>query len=100
MLVQLTKTEQLTTIHLQGRFDYGARLDFDRAVQESLGLQAPQIQLDMKAVEYMDSAALGMLLLLRDKATGLGKTVCLAETQGFVKKILEVANFHKLFQML
>jgi anti-anti-sigma factor len=98
MLVTLTKTTQQTVIQLKGRFDYDARRDFDRATQEALSNPAPNIQINLMDVEYMDSSALGMLLVLRDKASTSGKTVSLAESQGFVKKILDVANFQKLFQ--
>lgn len=98
MLVTIIKTAQQTQIRLQGRFDYSARRDFDAAVQSALKEAAGEIRVDMLEVEYMDSSALGMLLVLRDKAKGVGKVVSLGECQGFVKKILDVANFQKLFQ--
>lgn len=98
MLVTINKTSQQTIIRLKGRFDYDARRDFDAAAQIGLSEPAGEIQMNLMEVEYMDSSALGMLLVLRDKATAQGKTVSLSECQGFVKKILDVANFQKLFQ--
>jgi anti-anti-sigma factor len=98
MLVSINKTTQQTVIRLKGRFDYDARRDFDSATQVALAEAAGEIQINLMEVDYMDSSALGMLLVLRDKATSCGKTVSLAECQGFVKKILDVANFQKLFQ--
>ena len=98
MLVTINKTMQQTVIRLKGRFDYEARRDFDTATQMALKEDAPEIQINLMEVEYMDSSALGMLLVLRDKATATGKVVSLAECQGFVKKILDVANFQKLFE--
>lgn len=98
MLVTINKTPQQTIIRLKGRFDYDSRRDFDAAVQIALSEPVAEIQMNLMEVEYMDSSALGMLLVLRDKATALGKTVSLSECQGFVKKILDVANFQKLFQ--
>ena len=98
MQVTINKTTQQTVIRLKGRFDYDARRDFDAATQIAMNEAAGEIQINLMEVEYMDSSALGMLLVLRDKATASGKTVSLAECQGFVKKILDVANFQKLFQ--
>ena len=98
MLVTINKTTQQTVIRLKGRFDYDARRDFDAATQIAMNEAAGEIQINLMEVEYMDSSALGMLLVLRDKATASGKTVSLAECQGFVKKILDFANFQKLFQ--
>jgi anti-anti-sigma factor len=98
MLVTINKTAQQTIIRFTGKFDYAARRDFDAAIQVALNEPAKDIQINLMEVEYMDSSALGMLLVLRDKAKTLGKTVSLGECQGFVKKILDVANFHKLFK--
>lgn len=97
MLITITKTPPQTQIRLKGHFDYSARHDFDSAVKTALAEKAGQIQVNLMEVDYMDSSALGMLLVLRDKAMQAGKTVSLGECQGFVKKILDVANFQKLF---
>jgi len=43
---------------------------------------------------------LGILLLLRDKANAMGKKVELANLQGTVKDVLEIANFHKIFNII
>ena len=44
--------------------------------------------------------ALGMLLMLRDKAKSSGKTVCLANARGSVRQVLDIANFGKLFPIV
>ena len=40
-----------------------------------------------------------MLLLLREKAGAAGREVELANTQGVVKQVLDVANFARLFRI-
>ncbi len=55
------------------------------------------IEIDLGNVDYLDSAALGMLLLLRDQASGTHKTVILSNCHGVVQQILDIANFKKLF---
>lgn len=97
MRTTVNKTPQQVVIRLSGRFDFEARRDFDLAVREALDDKARQVYVNLSEVEYMDSSALGMLLVLRDKAIEAGKQVAVGEAQGFVKKILEVANFQKLF---
>ena len=98
MRVTVNSTSQQVIMRLDGRFDFEARRDFDNGVQQALADKAQQIVVNLSAVEYMDSSALGMLLVLRDKANAQGKRVVLGETRGMVKKILEVANFQKLFE--
>lgn len=97
MNVSITSTPQQITLRFQGRFDFEARRDFDAACQKAIADAAPHILLQLAEVDYMDSSALGMLLVLRDKALSTGKRVTLGESRGLVRKILEVANFHKIF---
>lgn len=97
MQVAVNVTPQQVVLTLRGRFDYDSRRDFDAGTQRALNEASAQIVINLKEVEYMDSSALGMLLVLRDKAQQKGKSVVLSNCEGFVKKILEVANFHRLF---
>ena len=90
-----------TVISLKGRFDFNAHREFREAVDQAVqgeGLQ--DIQVDFATVDYLDSSALGMLLMLRDKARGAGKTVSLANCRGAVKQVIEIANFSKLFPII
>jgi anti-anti-sigma factor len=51
-------------------------------------------------VDYLDSSALGMLLMLRDKAKGAAREVVLTKCTGAVKQVLDIANFGKLFRIV
>jgi len=85
-------------ISLNGRFDFNAHREFRDAVDLALKEEGTtEVQVDLAAVDYLDSSALGMLLMLRDKARGLGRTVSLANCRGAVKQVIEIANFGKLF---
>ncbi|HEX8987338.1 MAG TPA: STAS domain-containing protein [Rhodocyclaceae bacterium] len=87
-----------SVIRLSGRFDFNAHREFRDAVDQVLkGEGTQEIQVDFAAVDYLDSSALGMLLMLRDKARSAGKTVTLANCRGAVKQVIEIANFGKLF---
>lgn len=86
-------------IGLQGRFDFNAHREFREAVDQAIKETAAEIQVDLASVDYLDSSALGMLLMLRDKAKGAGKEVALVNAAGSVKQVIDIANFGKLFAL-
>lgn len=88
------------TLKLGGRFDFHSHRDFRSAYEQHLeSADLREIVIDFGDVDYLDSSALGMLLLLREKAEGAGKKVILAGLKGTVKQVLEIANFGKLFNI-
>lgn len=54
--------------------------------------------MDLKEATYLDSSALGMLLLLRDHA-GDDADVRVINSNSDVRKILAISNFDKLFDI-
>lgn len=99
MQTNVTSRDSNTVIVLQGRFDFNTHREFRDAVERALQEAAPDIRVDLAGVEYLDSSALGMLLMLRDKAKGAGKTVALANPRGAVRQVIDIANFGKLFPL-
>lgn len=87
-------------IKLNGRFDFNTHREF-RAAYEPLVDDAAisRVTVDFAGVDYLDSSALGMLLMLRDKMGGASKEVRLSGVRGNVKQVLDIANFGKLFQI-
>jgi anti-anti-sigma factor len=86
------------TLGLGGRFDFHSHREFRGAYESMLEESAVrEIEIDFSDVDYLDSSALGMLLLLREKAESCGKSVVLCGLQGTVKQVLDIANFGKLF---
>jgi anti-anti-sigma factor len=87
-------------IKLAGRFDFNTHREF-RAAYEPLIADAAvrAVTVDFSGVDYLDSSALGMLLMLRDKLGGANKEVMLTGVRGNVKQVLDIANFGKLFQI-
>lgn len=97
METTISSADGRSVIRLSGRFDFNAHREFRDAVDQVLKSEPQEIQVDFGAVDYLDSSALGMLLMLRDKARGGGKNVSLANCRGAVKQVIEIANFGKLF---
>ena len=52
---------------------------------------------DLGGATYLDSSALGMLLLLRDHAGGDRAEVRLINGNDDVRKVLSISNFQQLF---
>lgn len=86
------------TIRLEGRFDFSAHRDFREAIKEAVANPAiKEVVLDLLKAEYIDSSALGMLLLSRENCMGAGKGIRIANPRGTVKEVLHIASFEKLF---
>lgn len=88
-----------TTIKLQGRFDFDSHREFREAVEAAIAAVGTHISVDLGMVDYLDSSALGMLLMLRDKAKGANRDVSLSNCKGSVKQVLDIANFSRLFRI-
>ena len=82
------------TIHVSGRFDFNCHREFRQAYEGAKG-EFTDYVVDLEATEHLDSAALGMLLLLRDWAGTA--TVRISSCRPAVRKILQIANFGTLF---
>jgi anti-anti-sigma factor len=89
-----------TNIAMTGKFDFSKHRAFRDACESALsGGDVETVHVDLREVSYLDSAALGMLLLLRDKAKAVGKAVSIATRPGTVRDILRVAHFQDLFAL-
>ncbi|OYT94922.1 MAG: anti-anti-sigma factor [Pseudomonas sp. PGPPP3] len=95
---QLSADGQELTIAIQGRFDFGAHQEFRDAYERVEGTPK-RYQVDLQGTTYLDSSALGMLLLLRDHAGGDHAQIRLLNCNSDVRKILAISNFEQLFQI-
>lgn len=85
---------------LQGRFDFHSHRDFRSAYEKMFeNSSVRELEIDFGQVDYLDSSALGMLLLLKEKSESSGRSVVLSGLQGTVKQVLDIANFGKLFNI-
>mgnify|MGYP001766885855 CR=1 FL=1 len=87
-------------IKLQGRFDFNTHREFRAAYEPLLSdVSVIALSVDFRDVVYLDSSALGMLLMLRERFAAQGVQVALIGVQGNVKQVLDIPNFSKLFQI-
>jgi anti-anti-sigma factor len=87
-------------ITLPHAFDIAAQGDFRQAYSGVLKNAAVKaIEIDFNAVGYIDSSALGSLLLLRQRAEDAVKNITFMHCQPEVMKTLTMANFHRIFDI-
>ncbi|MFK8333098.1 STAS domain-containing protein [Pseudomonas sp. BJa5] len=86
------------TIKVKGRFDFGKHQEF-REAYERKASRPDYVVVDLKEATYLDSSALGMLLMLRDHVGGDEAEVRVVNTSSDVRKILAISNFDKLFDI-
>ncbi|MHA6196488.1 STAS domain-containing protein [Pseudomonas wadenswilerensis] len=98
---ELSPDGKKLTIRVKGRFDFGKHQEFRRSYEDQSGRSSRQydaVVVDLKEATYLDSSALGMLLLLRDHA-GDESQISVINTTSDVRKILAISNFEKLFEI-
>lgn len=84
------------TIRVEGRFDFSTHQAF-RDAYEHGGEGVTGYVVDMAHTTYLDSSALGMLLLLRDYAGGDATRIRIENCNSDVRRILAISNFEQLF---
>ena len=84
------------TVVVEGRFDFSAHQEFRDAYEEA-GSGVRKYVINMSKATYLDSSALGMLLLLRDHAGGDTSKIAITNCNDDVRKILTISNFEQLF---
>jgi len=85
------------TVSVAGRFDYRIYDSF-KASFSNINEESKTVNVDLSETEYMDSSALGMLLMLREHA-GRAVKVFLVNPTPDVMRVLTIANFDKLFSI-
>tara|TARA_B100001765_G_scaffold165589_1_gene108973 strand:- start:26 stop:331 length:306 start_codon:yes stop_codon:yes gene_type:complete len=94
----MSADSQILTINVKGRFDFGAHQEF-RSAYERSGMTPRQYVVDLHETDYIDSSALGMLLLLRDHAGGDSADIRIVHCNPDVRKVLSISNFEQLFSI-
>ena len=83
------------TIAIEDRFDFSVHQLFREAYADCHAHGTTFI-LDLAKTSYMDSSALGMILLLKDHVDKISGVLKIVNPNEAVHKILEIAQFHRL----
>lgn len=87
------------TVHVSGRFDFAAQNEFRDAYHGVRAEDGVRFVVDLSRASYMDSSALGMLLMMREYLGGDSADITLSHCSEEITNILNVANFQSLFKI-
>ena len=85
------------TVKLPGEFDFRSHREFRNAHKDAD--PSTEYVLDFTLTEHIDSSALGMLLLMREELGNDNARVKIINCRPNIKKLLEMASFHQLFDV-
>ncbi|WP_085299856.1 STAS domain-containing protein [Cognaticolwellia mytili] len=91
----LENDDSKLSIVVDGKFDFSLYQNFRDAYIDFQGRNV-DIVLDLSKTTYMDSSALGMILLLKEYGDKNSNRIVIKSPNETVNKILEIAQFHRL----
>ena len=96
--VSVDRIGATAVLHCAGRlcFEGHAKLLAERALEYLSG--GDDLILELAAVEMVDSAGIGQLVLVHMQAQALDRNVCIAAVTDRVRKLLELTNVAALFE--
>jgi len=101
MQTQVRTEGETARIQLAGRFDFSAHREFKRSYERPLDQHdVRELRIDLGGVEYLDSSALGMLLVLKERACAANKRVALTNCRGSIRRVLEIVDFSRMFPIV
>ena len=87
-------------IKLTKSFDFESHREFRNAIKKIGEEKSKLVTIDFGAVEYIDSSALGMLMLARHEAENNGCEIELYNLkEGHTKNVLNLVKFDKMFKI-
>lgn len=85
---------------VSGRMTHADHRGFRGILNAINEADAPRIVFDLSKAEFLDSSALGMLLIVRDAAVQQQRTVVLKGASGQVEKLIAIGKLHKYFEIV
>lgn len=86
-------------ISISGEFTFTDHAAFKTIADRVFAGEGWPIVVDLAKLEFIDSAGLGMLLIVRDEASKAGRSLILRGPRGQVKRMFDVTKFDTLFTL-
>ena len=96
--IQLSDDKKKVTLKLPEDFNYTHNKEFSM-IKEEISDKSVQCDVDFSNTNRVDSAALGMLLILRRHLGGDEAKVAFINCNEQIKELLAIAKFEKLFKI-
>ena len=93
--IKYKRSRKTHYIFVSGYFTYSLHDEFRDSYRDTHDVD--EYIVDLSEVEYIDSSALGMLLLLKERAEQNDASVTIANPSRQIQNVLDIANFYKFF---
>ena len=94
----IVKDEALE-LSLVGKFTFSDSKTFNDVLREISNNAYKRVTIDLKLVDFIDSAALGILLLTRDKCDKSNTDLIVRNPKGQVRQMFDISRFSDLFHI-
>jgi len=89
--------ETFIEVNVKGKITFEDHGEFKTMIQELEKQPGKVISFDLSNLDYIDSAAIGMFLVMKDRVRS---EIQLKHAKGIVKKVLTLSNFGQMFVMI
>lgn len=90
-------SEKTLVITITGAFNFDLNAGFRDAYRDRKPSEVTRVSVNLRSADYMDSSALGMLLLLDEHFENI--KINLENCPEYIKSVLEIANFQQKFNI-
>ena len=87
------------TISLSGKFGFEDSSEFRKLIGGLAEQKGNNVIVDLDGLQSIDSAGLGMIILLNDAATDNSINLQISGAKGQVRKMLDISNFSELMMI-
>lgn len=99
VITDVSGDDKNKTIKVSGRFDFSSQNELRDCYHSLSPDDGVKFVIDMENANYIDSSALGMLLMMREHLGGDDADISIINCSPEIKNILNVANFQTLFKV-
>ena len=99
MIGQVKKTGRVTLLSLEGSFELGKEAKLKEALLQHMSMAEAEIVLNLKDVDFIDSACLGALISVARRVRSSGGDIRLAQLNPEVASIFQITRLDKVFQI-
>jgi anti-anti-sigma factor len=99
MLHSLKISRQKVIVEIIGKLSYEDYQTFRQIVEEILSIEKAQCSFDLKNLDFLDSAGLGMFLFAKERIEANGGKLLLINPKDHIFKLLELGGFGEIFQI-
>jgi anti-anti-sigma factor len=99
MEIRCEKSGGALCVILEGRLDSAGAMELSDALKARLEEQDRAVVFDMAGVPYLSSAGIRVLFSCEKEMKRRDGTVCLCAVSSYVRNVLEITGFHRVFPL-